>query len=399
MMGEDKEEKKDDKGEWKIPHNGKVPWLQRVPPIVRIVGILAVLYVFLVSISLMSGGFKSMGKSFAKQILETTSNPFIGLFVGILATSVVQSSSTVTSIVVGMVAAGTLSVPCAVPIIMGANIGTTVTNTIVSLGYIGRREEFKRAFTCGTVHDFFNYLCVLLLLPMELITRLIFGKGVLESAAGAMTGVLAGSGKLKFTSPLKAIIKPVVKAMSGGLGEIITNKTFCCWMQVVLGVAILFVALWLITKLMRSLVLERMEVVLDRTVGRSAALGVAVGLIFTAIVQSSSVTTSILVPLAATGVVTVAQVFPITVGANIGTTVTAMLASLTGNPAGLQIALVHLLFNTSGTIIFIPLKALRMIPIRLAEGLAGLTMKSRWFAVAYVVILFFAIPALLIWLT
>jgi sodium-dependent phosphate cotransporter len=128
-------------------------------------------------------------------------------------------------------------------------------------------------------------------------------------------------------------------------------------------------------------------------------LGLAIGLIFTSIVQSSSVTTSILVPLAATGVVTVTQVFPITVGANIGTTVTALMASLTGNPAGLQIALVHLLFNTTGTVIFMPLKAIRTVPVRLAEGLSGLTMKSRWFAVAYVLTLFFGIPALLIWLT
>jgi len=389
----------DEKGEWKIPHNGQLPRLQRVPAWLRIIGILAVLYVFLASISMMGGGFKHMGKPFARKIIETTSNPFIGLFVGILATSVVQSSSTVTSIVVGMVGVGTLSVPCAVPIIMGANIGTTVTNTIVSLGFIGRKEEFKRAFTCGTVHDFFNYLCVLLLLPLELLTRLFFGKGLLESVAGSITGLIGGAGKLKFTSPVKAIIKPVVAEVSCGLEHLISNKMVCCWTEVGLSLIVLFFALWAVTKLMRSLVLSKMESVLDRTVGRSPALGIAVGLIFTAVVQSSSVTTSILVPLAATGVVNVTQVFPITVGANIGTTVTALLASLTGNPAGLQIALVHLLFNTTGTLIFIPIKSVRMIPVRLAEGLAGLTMKSRWFAVAYVAILFFAIPALLIWLT
>jgi sodium-dependent phosphate cotransporter len=111
------------------------------------------------------------------------------------------------------------------------------------------------------------------------------------------------------------------------------------------------------------------------------------------------VTTSLLVPLAAAGVVNLHQLFPITVGANIGTTVTALLASLGGNPAGLQIALVHLLFNSVGTALFVPIEALRRIPIRLAETLAGFTLKSRWYALAYVVVLFFGLPALLIFLT
>jgi sodium-dependent phosphate cotransporter len=383
-----------------IPHNGKAPFLQRVPVPIRIAAILVILYVFLLSIGLMGGGFKSMGKACAEALIQATSNPFLGLFVGILATSVVQSSSLTTSIVVTMVAAGKLTVPCAVPIVMGANIGTTVTNTIVSMGFIGRKEEFRRAFSCGTVHDFFNYLCVLLLLPTELITRAIFGKGLLEGVAGGMSSALAGSGdSIKFTGPVKAATKPVVKWVHGMLECAIPHKMSCCWVQVGIAFVLLFLALWLLTKLMRSLMMSRMEAVMDRTVGRSAALGVVVGVIITSIVQSSSVTTSLLVPLAAAGVVNLHQVFPITVGANIGTTVTAILASLGGNPAGLQIALVHLLFNGTGTAIFVPFKAVRRVPIRLAEMLAGLTLKSRWYAVAYVVILFFALPALLIFLT
>ena len=118
------------------------------------------LYIFLLSIGMMGAAFKGFGKGFAEVLLNTTNNSFVGLFIGILATSLVQSSSTTTSIVVGMVASGVLTLGNAVPIIMGANIGTTVTNTLVSLGHVTRREEFKRAIAGATVHDFFNIICV-----------------------------------------------------------------------------------------------------------------------------------------------------------------------------------------------------------------------------------------------
>ncbi|MBU1147316.1 MAG: Na/Pi symporter [Candidatus Omnitrophica bacterium] len=118
--------------------------------------VLGFLYLFLVSIGLLGEAFKGFGKEFAENLLRMTSNPFVSLFIGILATSLMQSSSTTTSIVVGMVASGTITVGNAIPIIMGANIGTTVTNTLVSIGHITRREEFKRAIAGATVHDFFN---------------------------------------------------------------------------------------------------------------------------------------------------------------------------------------------------------------------------------------------------
>jgi sodium-dependent phosphate cotransporter len=137
---------------------------------VKVLLVVISLYFFLVSIGLMGKAFKGFGKDFAETLLQTTSNPFIALFVGILATSLVQSSSTTTSIVVGMVASGVITVGNAVPIIMGANIGTTVTNTLVSLGHITRREEFKRAVSGATVHDFFNLMCVAILFPLELAT-------------------------------------------------------------------------------------------------------------------------------------------------------------------------------------------------------------------------------------
>ena len=122
----------------------------------RSLGLLGVLFLFFVSLELMGDSFKLLGRGFAERLLITTSNPFVGLFIGILATSLVQSSSTVTSLTVGIVAGGGLTVAGAIPIVLGANVGTSITNTIVSLGHIARKDEFERAMGAATVHDLFQ---------------------------------------------------------------------------------------------------------------------------------------------------------------------------------------------------------------------------------------------------
>ena len=133
--------------------------------LVKIIGVVAALYLFLVGINGMSSAIKHMGAGVAESIFRTTSNPVVALFIGIFSTVLFQSSSTTTSLIVGMVSSGALSLAGAVPMVMGANIGTTVTNTIVSIGHINRGNEFKRAFAASTVHDFFNLLSVLILFP------------------------------------------------------------------------------------------------------------------------------------------------------------------------------------------------------------------------------------------
>jgi len=119
---------------------------------------------------MMGAGFKSFS-GLSENLIASVSNPIMGLLIGILTTSIVQSSSTTTSIVVGLVASNILgadSIRIAIPIIMGANIGTTITNTIVSLGHISRTDEFKRAYGCAIVHDIFNIIVVAILLPLEI---------------------------------------------------------------------------------------------------------------------------------------------------------------------------------------------------------------------------------------
>ena len=183
----------------------------------KFAAVLCFVYLFLVSIGLMGTAFKGFGKEFAENLIATTSNPFIGLFIGILATSLVQSSSTTTSIVVGIVGSGVITVQNAIPIVMGANIGTTVTNTLVSLGHIGRREEFKRAITGGTVHDFFNIMCVCILFPLEL------SMGLLSKAANWMSNIFIDIGGIKFTSPIKLATKPAVNLIKSITAKLIPS--------------------------------------------------------------------------------------------------------------------------------------------------------------------------------
>jgi len=133
----------------------------RLSKTVRVLILIGAVYGFLLSINLLGDSLNLLGKGFITGLISSTSNPFIGLFIGILATSLVQSSSVTTAIVVAFVGTGTLSITNAIPIIMGANIGTTVTNILVSMAHITRRGEFERAFSAAVVHDFFNLLCVL----------------------------------------------------------------------------------------------------------------------------------------------------------------------------------------------------------------------------------------------
>lgn len=365
---------------------------QRLTVVAKIIFIVFLVYCFLVSIGLMGDAFKGFGKGFAESLIRTTSNPFVGLFIGVLATSVVQSSSTTTSIVVGMVGSGVLSVGNAIPIVMGANIGTTVTNTIVSLGHVSRREEFRRAVAGATVHDFFNLICVLIMFPLNLAT------GFLERLARLMEGLFAGVGGIKFTSPIKTITKPTIHGIEHILTEWLHLADRVVYIaMVVLSVVILFFALVYLVKTMRSLIIERVESVLDDVIGKSAVLAIVGGAVLTAIIQSSSITTSLLVPMIAAGILSLETAFPIVIGANIGTTGTAILASFaTGNPSAIVIAFVHFLFNLIGALVIYPIKPFRTIPINLAKALGDLAHEKRHYAIIYVLGVFFVVPGLLV---
>jgi sodium-dependent phosphate cotransporter len=362
--------------------------------LLKVILVLSFVYLFLVSIGLMGAAFKGFGKEFAQSLIATTSNPFVGLFIGILATSLVQSSSTTTSIVVGMVAAGVMTIPNAVPIVMGANIGTTVTGMLVALGHINRKEEFKRAVTGTGVHDFFNLICVCLLFPLEVTF------GLLSKTATLMANVFSNFGGIKFTSPIKIVTQPLIQLIDGLIEKLSVPSHVHYILILIISLIILFSALYFIVKIARSLVMQRAEIVLNNVLGKHTVLAIVVGTILTAVVQSSSITTSLLVPLMAAGILTVETAFPITVGANIGTTVTAILASFaTGNIAAITVAFTHFLFNIIGVFVIYPIKRIRAIPIFLAKKLGYLASIKRRYVIIYVLTAFFIIPGMLIFLS
>ena len=346
-----------------------------------------VLYLFLVSIGMMGGAFKLFGKDFAKQLVETTSNPVVALFVGILATALVQSSSTTTSLTVGLVAAGGLSIQGAIPIVMGANIGTSVTNILVSMGHITRKEEFRRAQAGALGHDFFNWLAVLILFPLEL------AFGYLQQVASFVSEIFVGVGGMKFANPLKAIVNPAVHL---AIDLLLQNAL----LVFIASLILMYLSLKFLVDLARGVVVRRAERVLHRYLFGAAGFSMLFGMIFTVLVQSSSITTSLVIPLVGAGILTVEQIFPYTMGANVGTTITAMLAALsTANISAITIAFGHLFFNLTGIVLVYPIRFIRLIPIRLAYMMADLTSRSRGLAIVFVIVVFYLIPGsiILLW--
>jgi sodium-dependent phosphate cotransporter len=184
--------------------------------IALVFGALFALYVFLVGLTLMGDAFKVLGGKDAGRLFDVADNPIAGLMTGILSTVLVQSSSTSTSVVVAMVGADQLSVSNGIPIIMGANIGTSVTNSIVSMAHVQDRIEYQRAFSGATVHDMFNMLTVSVFLPMEVIFGAMEGEGgplYWLSYVFAESATNGNKGEPLFTSPIKTITKPVANGI------------------------------------------------------------------------------------------------------------------------------------------------------------------------------------------
>jgi sodium-dependent phosphate cotransporter len=273
-------------------------------------------------------------------------------------------------------------------------MGTTVTNTIVAMTYMNRRSEFLRAFAGATMHDIFNLMTILLLFPFEQATH------YLERTASWLAVQLAGSGGVEFQSPIKAAVKPAVHALASllenGLG---VHDWLRGALMLVVALACIFLALTMLTKLLKAVVLRRAEGALDRFLRRSGLAALALGLVLTVAVQSSSITTSLMVPMIGAGIVPLETAFAVTLGANLGTTVTALLASLAGNLAALTVALVHMLFNATGILLVYPFAPIRRIPIKAARLLAYRATRHRWYAVVYMLGIFFALPLLFLFVT
>lgn len=244
---------------------------------------------FLYGMTVMSDGLeKSAGDKLEKLIEKLSGNIFKGVLMGALVTVVIQSSSATTVMVVGFVNAGIMNLTQAIGIIMGANIGTTITAQLVSID-----------------------LTVL-----------------------APVAIAIGVGFKLFSKKNKSII----------LGEII------------LGFGILFLGMELMKDALAPLKEYKGFETMISSIGAGTLWGMIkgflIGLIITGIVQSSSATTGIMVALASTGALPIESAYPILLGTNVGTCVTALLSSVGANRTAKRAAVMHLLFNVIGTIIF-----------------------------------------------
>ncbi|XP_028902599.1 sodium-dependent phosphate transport protein 2B [Ornithorhynchus anatinus] len=444
--------------------------------IVKFIFLLGFLYLFVCSLDILSSAFQLVGGKAAGDIFRdgsVLSNPVAGLMIGVLVTVMVQSSSTSSSIIVSMVSSSLLTVKAAIPIIMGANIGTSVTNTVVALMQAGDRNEFRRAFAGATVHDFFNWLSVLVLLPLEAATHYLYHlTSALVNTFQIQSGEDAPELLKVITDPFTKLIiqldKNVINEIATG-DEAARNKSlikiWCqtlkntteqnvtvpsqdnctspqlCWTDgnltwtiqnvtykeniakcnhifvntnlpdlavglilLALSLLVLCTCLIMIVKVLNSVLKGQVANVIKKTLNTdfpfpfawvTGYLAILVGAGMTFVVQSSSVFTSAITPLVGIGVISIERAYPLTLGSNIGTTTTAILAALASPGStlknSLQISLCHFFFNISGILLWYPIPFTRL-PIRLAKGLGDITAKYRWFAVFYLICCFFVAP-------
>lgn len=345
------------------------------------------LVLFVFSLDLMVSSFQNLGKNILEPILLATANPLNGLFIGLMVTAMVQSSSATTSLIVALVASGSLTIQGAVPIIMGANIGTTITSTIVALGFINRVKEFKRAVSAGIYHDIFNILTVVVLFPLE------YYFGFLSNLAVTISNwlfpaVSTGTGPLgRFTFTL---FDPILR---------IALDFFPAWLMTIIGVIALFLSIFLFRKIISDLLEARSPERFSRFFFRHNFKSFSWGLLTTAAIRSSTITTSVVVPLVAKRIVTLQQAAPFIMGANVGTTITALIAAMlnNGSNSAISIALVHILFNIIGVLLFFPIPFMRRIPFLLASRFGKLTVKYRLAVFVYLLTTFFFVPFTIIY--
>lgn len=350
--------------------------------------IITALLIFLFSLDLMIAALQHAGRSITDVIILATANPFAGLFIGLLFTAIIQSSSATTSMVVALVATGSISLQGAVPIIMGANVGTTITSTIVSLSFITKKKEFRRAVAAGTYHDFFNILTVVILFPLE------YYFGFLSGLSQAMANFFFVQSSVNTSSHMSwfaSLFDPTIQWL-------VKNISNSFW-TVLMAIGLLFGSILFFRKIITNILGLTSPGRFQQFFFKNTLKSFGWGLLTTAAIRSSTVTTSLVVPLVAKKVVKLKAATPFILGANIGTTITAFIASSFNSNAAISIALAHFLFNLIGVLIFLHTPYVKDIPVRLANKLGQLTLRYRLVGFSYVLMTFFVVPFSLIFLS
>ena len=246
----------------------------------RIGSLFLALLLFFFSINLMIQTTASITNTTFIELISATKNPFISFFIGILLTAIIQSSSTTSSLVVAMVASGTLPFSGGIYIIMGANIGTTITSDIISLAYIIRKDEFQRALASASIHDFFNIFTAAILLPLE------YYYHFLSNSALFITGLISSNHSASYIYHSGGLI--FINSISVWLISLIGNNLI----PLILGILLLFLAIKFMTSIIYKSVIGDSREKLKRYIFNNPLKSFSWGFLFTGGLQSSSITTS-----------------------------------------------------------------------------------------------------------
>jgi sodium-dependent phosphate cotransporter len=251
------------------------------------------------------------------------------------------------------------------------------------------------------MHAIPNVFTVMILFPLEWITSALAkpgpdgqaGVGVLTSLSQWLAGFLSLGEMDKGTNPVKFITKPVLNVVKDIVHWITDDAVVLGGLLIaVVGLVALFTGLWGLVKNLKGAMLSKMEGLFSKVIFRNDLLAWLSGLATTIAVQSSSVSTSLIVPIAGAGAVKLRRVFPYMLGCNIGTTVTGVLAATANPTAGaVSVAIVHVLFNVFGNIVWYPL---RLFPIRIAKWLSSLAARNRKHAFIFLATIFLVIPVI-----
>lgn len=337
----------------------------------------------------MISSFQQLGGEYMRVIIRTTSNPLTAFFIAMLVTAMLQSSSTTTALTVAMVGSGSLTLQGAVPVIMGANVGTTITCIIISLGFINKKKELKRAVSAGTYHFFFNLLTVVILFPLE------HYYGFLSKSSEWLAHKLVSADTTSPTSsnaPLKSGLDPFVNYLI----EIVPAAVV-----MICAFILLLSSILLFRKFISDLLNAKSPQAFSRFFFQNNWKSFLWGTLTTAAIRSSTITTSVVVPIVAKKIVNFRMATPFLMGANVGTTVTAFIAAILYSDSvnALSIAITHFLFNVIGVLLFFPVSALREIPIRLSLMLGKATVDNRAVGFVFLLLTFFFIPFLVIYIS
>jgi sodium-dependent phosphate cotransporter len=265
-------------------------------------------------------------------------------------------------------------------------MGTTFTAFLVALSHISSKKEFRRGMAAALIHVLFNIFAAILFFPLE-----IFG-GVLSGLSQLCTAGLQkalGGQAVWLGNGIRSLVSPISSQLVSG--------TSGSWLWVLIGLGMLFGCILLFRTVLRILWMGDYARKLNDTffAKKWQALGWGAGL--TAFIHSSTVTTSLVVPLTAQGAIHVRKLVPFIVGANIGTTLTALIASAGRSDVGVSLAFSHLLFNLLfGTVIFfVPQASLGLVLA--ARWMAKLFATRRSMALLFLILFYFAVPLVVIY--